>query len=397
MLENTMSLKSIYSDIVIIGAGAAGMMAAHFCAQNGKTVYLLDHNKEVGRKILISGGGKCNFTNLHGSNPKDYYSDNPHFVKSALSRYSPWEFIGLMIEHDIPYEERLHGQLFCKRSAKDINKVLLTQLDKPNINIKLGQKDLEVQTTSTGYRVFNESVEYLCKDLVIATGGLVLPQIGASAFGHILAKRFGHKIIPTTPALVPFKISGFDELAGNAFIAGITCNGHYVAENVLFTHKGLSGPGILKTSLFWNHGDEIKVNWLPSQRIEDEIMKAKGNFQIDTILKKYLPNNFVDVFFDRISIDGKTHIARISKKDRSTIVEQLHSMKLTPDGTEGFRKAEVTRGGICTSKVSSKTMESNLQKGLYFIGEVLDVTGQLGGHNFQWCWASAHAVGKALM
>jgi predicted Rossmann fold flavoprotein len=372
------------------------MMAAHFCGVNGKEVFLLDHNKEVGRKILISGGGKCNFTNLYGSDPKDYYSANPHFVKSALSRYSPWEFIGLMIEHNIPYEERLHGQLFCKRSAKDINHVLLTQLNKPNIHIKLGQKDLSVEKISVGFRVFNETTEYIAKDLVIATGGLVLPQIGASAFGHVLAKSIGHKIIPTTPALVPFKLTGFSELAGNAFIVGITCNGHYVAENVLFTHKGLSGPGILKTSLFWNPGDELDVNWLPLVDIADDITKAPGNYQIDTILKKYLPNNFVEVFFDRIGIDGTLYIAKLSNKDKTKIYKELHSMKITPDGTEGFRKAEVTRGGICTSKVSSKTMESQLQKGLYFIGEVLDVTGQLGGHNFQWCWASAHAVGKVL-
>jgi predicted Rossmann fold flavoprotein len=379
-----------------MGAGAAGMMAAHFCALNGKEVHLLDHNTQVGRKILISGGGKCNFTNLYGSDPKDYYSENPHFVKSALSRYSPWEFINLIIENDIPYEERLHGQLFCKRSAKDINTILLTQLNKNNIHIKLGQKNLEVETISVGYRVFNENIEYIAKDLIIATGGLVLPQIGASAFGHILAKRFGHKIIPTTPALVPFKITGFSELAGNAFIIGITCNGHYVAENVLFTHKGLSGPGVLKTSLFWNSGDEIELNFLPSINIEDDFIKSPGNYQADTILKKYLPNNFVDLFFDRIGVDGTIYIAKLSNKDKLKIYSNLHSMKLTPDGTEGFRKAEVTRGGICTSKISSKTMESQLQKGLYFIGEVLDVTGQLGGHNFQWCWASAHAVGKAL-
>ena len=205
------------------------MMAAHFCGLNGKEVHLLDHNTQVGRKILISGGGKCNFTNLYGSDPKDYYSENPHFVKSALSRYSPWEFINLIIENDIPYDERLHGQLFCKRSAKDINTILLTQLNKKNIHIKLGQKNLEVETISTGYRVYNETVEYIAKDLVIATGGLVLPQIGASSFGHVIAKRFGHKIIPTTPALVPFKITGVSELAGNAFIVGISCNEHYVA------------------------------------------------------------------------------------------------------------------------------------------------------------------------
>ncbi|MCT4642946.1 MAG: NAD(P)/FAD-dependent oxidoreductase [Bacteriovoracaceae bacterium] len=384
------------TDIVIIGAGAAGMMAAHFCSLGGKEVFLLDHNKEVGRKILISGGGKCNFTNLYGSDPKDYYCENPHFVKSALSRYSPWEFIDLIIKNEIPYEQRLHGQLFCKRSAKDINKVLLSQLKKPNIKLLLERKDLQVEKTEDGFKVFNELTVLNTKKLIIATGGLVLPQIGASDFGHVLAKRFGHKIIPMVPALVPFKIDGFSTLAGNAFIAGITCNGHYVAENVLFTHKGLSGPGILKTSLFWHHGDPIEVNWLPGQNIEQILLDTPGSSRVDNILKKFLPNKFVDVFFERICVDGKLNIGRLSKKDRTKIHNELHHMKIIPQGTEGFRKAEVTRGGVCTSKISSKTMESQLCPGLHFIGEVLDVTGQLGGHNFQWCWASAHAVGQAL-
>lgn len=391
-----MEKNETQADITIIGAGASGMMAAHFCAQNGKKVYLLDHNKQVGRKILISGGGKCNFTNLYGSDPKDYHCENPHFVKSALSRYSPWEFIDLMVANNIPYEERLHGQLFCKRSAKDINQVLLSQIQKSNIHLKLNEKNLKVDILDDGFRVFNENLSIKTEKLIVATGGMVLPQIGASDFGYILAKEVGHKIIPTTPALVPFKIEGFSELAGNAFIAGITCNGHYVAENVLFTHKGLSGPGILKTSLFWNHGDSIKVNWLPFISMEDKLKAAPQNMRVDNLLKKYLPNSFVDLFFDRIDLDGSLFLGRLSKEMVSKIINELHHMILIPSGTQGFRKAEVTRGGICTSKVSSKTLESQLRPGLHFIGEVLDVTGQLGGHNFQWCWASAHAVGEAL-
>lgn len=391
-----MNQTKIETDIVIIGAGASGMMAAHFCAENGKEVYLLDHNKQVGRKILISGGGKCNFTNLYGSDPKDYYSENSHFVKSALSRYSPYEFIDLMERNNIPYEERLHGQLFCKRSAKDINTVLESQLRKPNIHLKLNEKDLRVEILDNGFKVFNETLCLVTKKLVIATGGIVLPQIGASDFGYVLAKKIGHKIIPTTPALVPFKIEGFSALSGNAFIAGITCNGHYVAENVLFTHKGLSGPGILKTSLFWNHGDSIQVNWLPALSIEDVLKRVPGNIRVDNMLKKYLPNAFVDLFFERIDIDGSLFVSRLSKEMIQTIIRELHQMTLIPSTTEGFRKAEVTRGGICTSKISSKTLESQLQPDLHFIGEVLDVTGQLGGHNFQWCWASANAVGEAL-
>jgi predicted Rossmann fold flavoprotein len=389
-------LQEIQTDIVIIGAGASGMMAAHYCAQNGKDVYLLDHNKEVGRKIIISGGGKCNFTNLYGSDPKDYYCENPHFVKSALSRYSPWEFIDLIIQNNVPYEERLHGQLFCKKTAKDINKVLLSQLKKPNIHLKLSERDLKVDALESGYLIYNENLSIKTNKLIIATGGIVLPQIGASDFGYVLAKRFGHKIIPTKPALVPFKIEGFSELSGNAFIMGITCNGHYVAENVLFTHKGLSGPGILKTSLFWNKGDAIEVNWLPAISIEDVLKRVPGNTRVDNMIKKYLPNSFVDLFFSRIDIDGAVFVSQLTKVMTQIIVRELHKTTLFPSNTEGFRKAEVTRGGICTSKVSSKTLESQNQSGLYFIGEVLDVTGQLGGHNFQWCWASAHAVGEAV-
>jgi predicted Rossmann fold flavoprotein len=389
-------VEKLKTDIVIIGAGASGMMAAHFCSLGGKEVYLLDHNKQVGRKILISGGGKCNFTNLYGSDPKDYYCENPHFVRSALSRYSPWEFIELIQKHQIPYEERLHGQLFCKNSAKDINKVLLSQIQKPNIHLKLNEKDLVVEILDDGFIVQNNNLNIFTPKLVIATGGIVLPQIGASDFGYVLAKKVGHKIIPTTPALVPFKIEGFADLAGNAFIAGITCNGHYVAENVLFTHKGLSGPGILKTSLFWNHGDSIEVDWHPSVRFKDMIKSSPGNIRVDNMLKKYLPNSFVDLFFNRIKEDPSLYISRLSNKMIENINRELHSMQLKPSNTEGFRKAEVTRGGICTSLISSKTLESKLQSGLHFIGEVLDVTGQLGGHNFQWCWASANAVGEAL-
>tara|TARA_R110002049_G_scaffold292957_2_gene477740 strand:+ start:1490 stop:2674 length:1185 start_codon:yes stop_codon:yes gene_type:complete len=388
--------KVLETDIIIIGAGASGMMAAHFCAQNGKEVYLLDHNKEVGRKILISGGGKCNFTNLYGSDPKDYHCENPHFVKSALSRYSPWDFIDLIVKNNIPYEERNLGKLFCKRSAKDINTALMSQLQKPNIKLRLNEKNLQVEILEDSYKVFNENIEIKAQKLVVATGGIVLPQIGASDFGYVLAKRCGHKIIPTTPALVPFKIDGFSELSGNAFVAGITCNGHYVAENVLFTHKGLSGPGILKTSLFWNHGDSIEVNWLPSFSFEELLKSSPGNIRADNMLKKHLPNSFVDLFFERIGLDGSLYISNYSKVMIQKITKELHSMTLIPSNTEGFRKAEVTRGGICTSKISSKTLESQLQPGLHFIGEVLDVTGQLGGHNFQWCWASANAVGEAL-
>lgn len=388
-------MKTLNKDIIIIGAGASGMLAAHFCSEWGKEVVVLDHNKQIGRKILISGGGKCNFTNKYGES-KHYYSDNKHFVKSALSRYTGWDFLDLVNQHKIEVEERKFGQLFCAKSAKEINRMLLELTDKSNIDILLEQKDLEVIYENGIYTIQNSSIKIKTPALVIATGGLVLPSIGASDFGHRVAKKFGHKIIPSKPALVPFLVEGFSELAGNAFVAGINIKGHYHEENVLFTHKGLSGPCILKTSLFWDHGDSFHVNWLPTISLEEILNKAKPHFIVAKSLKRHLPNSFVDLLFDRIELDIKLTLGSLSKKDRGRLEEGLHNMKIIPSNTEGFRKAETTRGGVDTTKISSKTMESQLQSGLYFIGEVLDVAGQLGGHNFQWCWASAHAVGTHL-
>ena len=388
-------MKILETEIVIIGAGASGMMAAYFCSEWGKEVIVLDHNKQIGRKILISGGGKCNFTNKYGES-KHYYSNNPHFVKSALSRFSGLEFLEMVQDFGTEVQERQFGQMFCAKSAKDINSMLLSQVQKENVKILLGQKDLEVEKSPSGFIVKNEEYKIKTTKLIIATGGLVLPSIGASDFGHQVAKKFGHKIIPSTPALVPFMIEGFKELSGNAFVAGITIKGHYHEENVLFTHKGLSGPCILKTSLFWDHGDSFEVNWLPAITLDEILAKMKGTFWIAKSLKKYLPNNFVDLVFSRIGLDLKLTLGSLTKEQKASLEKELHHMTLTPSNTEGFRKAETTRGGIDTSKVSSKTLESKLQPGLHFIGEVLDVAGQLGGHNFQWCWASAHAVGEAL-
>jgi hypothetical protein len=389
-------MRQIKTDIAIIGAGASGMMAAHFCSEYGKSVTVLDHNKQIGRKILISGGGKCNFTNLYGES-KDYYCENSHFVKSAMSRFTGLDFLKMIEDHNVEYEERRFGQLFCKKSAKDINSMLLSQVQKDNVEILLQQKDLKVtRLEDENFKIENEEIRVIAKKLVIATGGLVLPSIGASDFGHRLAKEIGHKIIPTVPALVPFVLEGFQSLSGNAFEAGITVNGHYNEEPVLFTHKGLSGPCILKTSLFWNHNDVITVNWLPKITLEEILSKMKGKFLVIKSLRHYLPNNFVDILFDRIGLDKKVTLGGLTKIDKVKLEIELHKMKLTPSGTEGFRKAETTRGGIDTSKISSKNLESKLQPGVHFIGEVLDVAGQLGGHNFQWAWASANAVGESI-
>jgi predicted Rossmann fold flavoprotein len=388
-------MKNYETNIVIIGAGASGMMSAYFASAKGKKVIVIDHNKQVGRKILISGGGRCNFTNMFVE-ASDYACENPHFVKSALSRFSPWDFVAMIEAGGVPYFEKKLGQLFCKDSAKDINNMLMKQLQRPNIEFLLEQKDIELIKTDSGFLIKNNNLEINCENVIIATGGLVLPSIGASDFGYKVAKHFGHKIIPTTPALVPFKVSGFSSVKGNAFVVGASCKGHYIEEEVLFTHKGLSGPGILKISLFWDHGDTVVFNWLPTKNVSDLIESAPGNIQIDTVLKRHLPNSFVDLIFNRIGLDGSKYVGGVGKADQLKIIEAINAMKITPEGSEGFRKAEATRGGVDTAKVSSKTMESQLQPGLFFVGEVLDVTGQLGGFNFQWAWASAHAAGTTL-
>ena len=387
----------MHYDIVIIGAGAAGLMCAHYASENGKSICVLDHNKQIGRKILISGGGRCNFTNLKVE-PTDYYCENPHFVKSALSRFLPWDFIGMIEEDEIPYEERRHGQLFCKRSAKDINSILLKRTKRNNIKIELSQKDLKVEFRKDFFYISNENLNIECDKLVLATGGLSVPSIGATGFGHQLAKEFGHKIMPPMPALVPFKVEGTSELSGISLEIIISCeSGYSVLEDLLLTHKGFSGPASLKASLFWNPGEYVQVNWIPNEKLDDLLNKAPGSVKLDKMLKRVLPNKLVDWLLNEWGVEGSISIGSLKKIDIQKINTGLHEMKIYPTGTEGFRKAEATRGGVDTTFVSSKTMESKLRPGLYFVGEVLDVTGNLGGFNFQWAWASGHAAGKALV
>lgn len=374
-------------DIIVIGAGAAGLF---FCHQmRNKKILLIDHNDRVGKKILISGGGRCNFTNIH-SNPTDFVSQNPHFCKSALHRFSPYDFIDLVERQGITYFEKKLGQLFCERSAKDIINLLLKGIDQKLVDIKLGESVTSVDRINDKYHLTLGENSYSCFKLIIASGGLSLPSIGASAFGHEIAKQFGHKIIPCEPALVPFKYPEYSELSGISCLAKVKVNGHIIHEDLLFTHKGFSGPAILKISLFWNSGEEISFDFLPDHTLED----FAKNKNIEKTLKEILPGRLVDTF-----TPASLKSMNWGDLNKGQFAElELHYKKFAfiPQGTEGFRKAEVTRGGVDTRKVSSKTMESQLSPGLYFIGEVLDVTGQLGGHNFQWAWASAHAAALAL-
>lgn len=382
-------------DIIIIGAGAAGLMCAHFASENGKSIAVLEHNKQIGRKILISGGGRCNFTNLE-VNSTDFYCENPHFVKSALSRFSPWDFISMVIEDGIPYEEKKLGQLFCTKSAKDINALLMKRITKENITLLLNQKNLEVEKVGEQFHIKNEQNAFSCEKLVIATGGLSVPPIGATDFGHKLAKRFGHKIIPMVPALVGFKIEGTSDLSGVSLVGRITTkSGYSITEDILLTHKGLSGPASLKASLYWNSGEPLEVDWLPSQNILELATKEQGATKLDKFLSKYFPNRFAEKILEDLSFQA-TNIASLKKEQSAELEQIIHRRIYNPTGTEGFRKAEATRGGVDTKDISSKTLESTLCPNLYFIGEVLDVTGMLGGYNFQWAWASGHACGKAI-
>jgi len=352
-------------------------------------VHILEHNKTPGKKILISGGGRCNFTNIHSSFD-DFVSNNPHFFKSALSSYSPYDFVDLLERYKIPYFEKKLGQLFCKNSAKEVLAALIQECENAGVNFLYGKNDLKVTHDGESFNIYNERISLKTGKLVVATGGLSIPSIGASDLGYIVAKHFGHKIIPTRPALVPFKDSHFAGLSGISGIVEVKANKFSVKEEVLITHKGFSGPAILKASLHWKSGDKVFINWLPEIDVR-ELIYANKKQNITNLLGNYLPKRLAQHFGENLG-----SVLDTPKKDIEALIDNLTRFEFIPQGTEGFKKAEVTVGGVDTSKISSKTMESELMPGLYFIGEVLDVTGQLGGHNFQWAWASAKAAGKAL-
>ena len=387
------TLASSNYDAVIIGAGAAGLMCAATAGKSNKKVALIDHNKTPGKKILISGGGRCNFTNIKTGH-EYYQSENKHFFKSALKNYTPDDFIELVKSYDIEFYEKTLGQLFCRKSASEILNLLIKECQKAQVEMIYGEKNISVEHDGTMFKISNENITLMTPKVVIATGGLSIPQIGASDFGHKVAKKFGHKIIPTRPALVPFKSQGFSHLAGVSILAEIKTNKKVYKENILFTHKGLSGPAILKASLFWKSGETLLINWVPDQSLE-QIMKNES-LTLGALFKNYLPKKLSDTFLDQHNLSSQQRISEISKKNRQKLLETIHRFKITPLGTEGFNKAEVTAGGVDTSFVCSQSMESKLRKGLYFIGEVLDVTGQLGGYNFQWAWASGSLAGKNI-
>lgn len=378
---------------IILGAGAAGLMCAIEAAKRGRKTLVLEHAEKIGKKILISGGGRCNFTNTEAG-PENFISENPHFCKSALARYTPQDFISLIEKHGIKYHEKKLGQLFCDGSAKEIVEMLQQECDDAGVEIKVNCSILEVSKEDL-FEVSTSEGKYQSETLVIATGGISIPQMGATDFGYKVAKQFRIKSTKTLPGLVPFTLSyqSYSELSGLSIDSIVSCNGVRFRENILFTHKGLSGPAILQISNYWNPGDELVIDLLPDKDIP-EIMKenAENKTELANFLAQYWPKRFADKWCE-INFRSKP-VNLLREKDISILSHELHNWHIIPKGTEGFGKAEVTKGGVSTDELSSKTMESNKVKGLYFIGEVVDVTGWLGGYNFQWAWASGFAAGQ---
>ena len=387
--------------VVIIGAGAAGLMCALTAAGRGRQVLLLDHANKAGKKILMSGGGRCNFTNMY-CEPSNFLSENPHFCKSALARYSQWDFIGLVSKHGVPYHEKKLGQLFCDHKASDILDMLLNECAEAGVELRLNTSVNEISKNANGYQLQTSAGTVRCESLVIATGGLSIPTLGATGFGYQVAKQFGHELLPTRAGLVPFTLTDPALKALCTALSGtsvedcvVSCNGQRFKENILFTHRGLSGPAILQISSFWQPGDTISINLLPHIDLPEWLeqqQRERPNSELKTLLAelftKKMANLLTDNWFASKPMKQYTHA------ELKAIAEQLGDWQLVPAGTEGYRTAEVTLGGVDTREVSSKTMESLKSPGLFFVGEVLDVTGHLGGFNFQWAWASGYAAAQ---
>jgi len=391
------------ADVLVVGGGAAGLMCAITAARRGRDVIVLEGSNKIGKKILMSGGGRCNFTNLW-CEPSNFLSHNSHFCKSALSRYTQHDFVALVEKHGIPYHERSAGQLFCDRSSKDIVTMLLKECDDAGVRIVIDCAVGEVSCTDQ-FTVETAGGLYTAPALVIASGGLSIPKMGASGFGYGIAKQFGLNVFETRAGLVPFTFTGalhelMVRLSGVSTPVTVSAKGTSFTEDVLFTHRGLSGPAVLQASSFWNPGDAIEIDLLPGQDAADLLLIAKKEQPqslLRTVLARLLPRALVlelqEIAWPEFA---NTPLVEIGNNALSGIAAGLSAWTIRPAATEGYRTAEVTLGGVDTDELSSKTMESHKRRGLYFIGEVVDVTGHLGGFNFQWAWSSGHAAGSAL-
>ncbi|TLP69972.1 NAD(P)/FAD-dependent oxidoreductase [Pseudomonas nitroreducens] len=390
------------SQVIIIGAGAAGLMCAMSAAARGRQVLLIDHANKAGKKILMSGGGRCNFTNMY-CEPVNFLSQNPHFCKSALARFTQWDFIALVAKHGVPYHEKKLGQLFCDNKSSDILGLLLDECEQVGVDLRLDTSVSEIaRLDEGGYQLQTSLGLVRCESLVIATGGLSIPTLGATGFGYQIARQFGHSVLPTRAGLVPFTITDpqlkalCTELSGTSVEdCRVSCNGQSFVENILFTHRGLSGPAILQISSYWQPGDTISIDLLP--RIDlpvwlVEQQRERPNSELKTLLGELFTKKMAGLLAEQWFVSKP--MKQYTPAELKAIAERLGDWQLVPAGTEGYRTAEVTLGGVDTREVSSKTLESLKSPGLYFVGEVLDVTGHLGGFNFQWAWASGYAAAQ---
>ncbi|RYY04298.1 MAG: NAD(P)/FAD-dependent oxidoreductase [Gammaproteobacteria bacterium] len=392
------------TDVLIIGAGAAGLMCAANAAARGRKVVVVDHANKVGKKILMSGGGRCNFTNMEIL-PKNYLSANEHFCKSALARYTQWDFIGLVLKHGVAYHEKKLGQLFCDNKAQDILDLLLNECDQAGAKIYANCEintiaALDQEKLALRYKVATSMGDVFCESLVIATGGLSIPTMGATGFGYQVAEQFGLVLKPRTAGLVPFTLSPtqleqFKDCVGNAAEVRVSCGEQSFTENLLFTHRGLSGPAILQISSYWSPGQFVRIDLLPNINLNDYLITQQQNrpkVLLTTLMSELLTKSIAQAFCN--SVAEIRPINQYTPKEIQAIADIFHAWEIIPAGTEGYRTAEVTLGGVDVDCLSSKTLEAKTQPGLFFIGEVIDVTGHLGGFNFQWAWASGYAAAQ---
>lgn len=402
-----MTKTKLNADIAIIGAGAAGLFCAAQLGKAGLDVIVTDSGKRAGRKIIMSGGGRCNFTNLH-IEAKCYLSSNRHFCKSALARFTQWDFIDLVNQHGIAYHEKGLGQLFCDDDAKAIVELLLSECRQGNVRFAMQNEVSAISSSSSSAEQFTlqgSRCDITAKRVVVATGGLSMPKLGVTPIGYQIAKQFGHSVLPTRAGLVPFTLDKplldkLSELSGIAVPVSVEAAcGMQFKESLLFTHRGLSGPAILQISNYWQPGEYITVDLLPEQPLPaylHELRAARPNLSLKNALAQCLPKRVVECLAQLHQWPDKS-LKQLNDPEIAQLAEQLHQWRIQPNGTEGYRTAEVTLGGVNVDDVSSKTMESNKCPGLYFIGEVLDVTGWLGGYNFQWAWSSAYACASAII
>lgn len=388
-------------DVLIIGAGAAGMMCAIEAGKRGRSVIIVDHAAAPGEKIRISGGGRCNFTNLNAA-PQNYISSNPHFCISALRRYTQRDFIGLVDRYGIAWHEKTLGQLFCDGSAKQIIDLLVTEMNRAGVELRLRTTADAIERSAEGYVVDLAGEHVRCASLVVACGGKSIPKMGATGFGYDIARQFGLKLTETRPALVPLTfddntLAPLKPLSGISVDAVVSHGKTKFMEAMLFTHRGLSGPSILQISSFWREGDTISVAMLPGVKVFDALRAARtrnGRQALQTALGELLPKRLAQLIAESSRIEG--HLADLSDKQLLAVEKAVNDWQVKPAGSEGYRTAEVTLGGVDTDGLNQKTMEAKSAKGLYFIGEVVDVTGWLGGYNFQWAWSSGWVAGQAV-